>query len=200
MNFSSVISKIKDLFKKRFFNPKWRCLNCGKEIFDERAFCEKCYEKLPFNDKIICEHCGRQVLAPEKTEGAVLVWKSSDPTVVAVSNGKVVAVGAGTATVTVSIKDTDIKDSVEVTELKDKLQKLADKMVTLGKKGDLAAIRQAAKMIRFEKDEENTYAIQKLFKEIAPKYKDRNGGYTRVLKTMPRRGDNAPMAIISFVE
>ena len=59
---------------------------------------------------------------------------------------------------------------------------------------------QAAKMIRFEKDEENTYAIQKLFKEIPPKYKDRNGEYTKVLKTMPKRGDNAPMTIISFVE
>ena len=55
-------------------------------------------------------------------------------------------------------------------------------------------------MIRFEKDEENTYAIQKLFKEIPPKYKDRNGEYTKVLKTMPKRGDNAPMTIISFVE
>ena len=99
------------------------------------------------------------------------------------------------------ITDLIINEQIETTLCKAKeLQKLADKMVTLGKKGDLAAIRQAAKMIRFEKDEENTYAIQKLFKEIAPKYKDRNGGYTRVLKTMPRRGDNAPMAIIAFVE
>lgn len=101
------------------------------------------------------------------------------------------------------ITDLIINEQIETTLYKAKeLQRLADKMVTLGKKGEdnLAAIRQAAKMIRFEKDEENNYAIQKLFKEIAPKYKDRNGGYTRVLKTMPRRGDNAPMAIISFVE
>lgn len=101
------------------------------------------------------------------------------------------------------ITDLIINEKIETTLYKAKeLQRLADKMITLGKKGenDLSAIRQAAKMIRFEKVDEETYAIQKLFKELAPKYKDRNGGYTRVLKTMPRRGDNAPMAIISFVE
>lgn len=101
------------------------------------------------------------------------------------------------------ITDLIINEKIETTLYKAKeLQRLADKMITLGKKGenDLVAIRQAAKMIRFEKVDEETYAIQKLFKELAPKYKDRNGGYTRVLKTMPRRGDNAPMAIISFVE
>lgn len=101
------------------------------------------------------------------------------------------------------ITDLIINEKIETTLYKAKeLQRLADKMITLGKKGenDLAAIRQAAKMIRFEKVDEETYAIQKLFRELAPKYKDRNGGYTRVLKTMPRRGDNAPMAIISFVE
>ena len=101
------------------------------------------------------------------------------------------------------ITDLIINEKIETTLYKAKeLQRLADKMITLGKKGEnnLAAIRQAAKMIRFEKVDENTYAIQKLFKELAPKYASRNGGYTRVLKTMPRRGDNAPMAVISFVE
>lgn len=99
------------------------------------------------------------------------------------------------------ITDLIINEKIETTLYKAKeLQRLADRMVTLGKKGDLAAIRQAAKVIRFEKADEDNYAIQKLFKEIAPRFKDRNGGYTRVLKTMPRRGDNAPMAIISFVE
>ena len=101
------------------------------------------------------------------------------------------------------ITDLIINEKIETTLYKAKEpQTLPAKMITLGKKGenDLAAIRQAAKMIRFEKVDEETYAIQKLFKELAPKYKDRNGGYTRVLKTMPRRGDNAPMAIISFVE
>ena len=80
------------------------------------------------------------------------------------------------------------------------LQRLADKMVTLGKKGTLASRRQAAKLVRFEVDENNNYAIQKLFSEIAPKFADRNGGYTRVLRLEPRRGDSAPMAIIEFVE
>ena len=108
------------------------------------------------------------------------------------------------------ITDLIINESIETTLAKAKeLQKLADKMVTLGKKGTLAARRQAAKLIRFELAVEvneegevvkEQYAIQKLFSEIAPKFADRNGGYTRVLKTGPRRGDAAPMAIIEFVE
>ena len=99
------------------------------------------------------------------------------------------------------ITDLIINERIETTLSKAKeLQKLADKMVTLGKKGDLAAIRQAAKLVRFEKDEDNNYAIQKLFKEIAPRYANRKGGYTRVLKTGVRRGDSAPMALIAFVE
>ena len=99
------------------------------------------------------------------------------------------------------ITDLIINERIETTLTKAKeLQRLADKMVTLGKKGDLAAIRQAAKLVRFEKDEDNNYAIQKLFKEIAPRYANRKGGYTRVLKTGVRRGDSAPMALIAFVE
>lgn len=99
------------------------------------------------------------------------------------------------------ITDLIINERIETTLTKAKeLQRLADKMVTLGKKGDLAAIRQAAKLVRFEKDEENNYAIQKLFKVIAPRYVNRKGGYTRVLKTGVRRGDSAPMALIAFVE
>lgn len=98
------------------------------------------------------------------------------------------------------VTDLIINGRIETTLSKAKeLQRLADRMVTLGKAGDLAARRLAAQMIRFEKDEENQYAIQKLFVEIAPKYVDRNGGYTRVLKIGPRRGDNAPMAVIEFV-
>ncbi len=99
------------------------------------------------------------------------------------------------------ITDLIINGRVETTEAKAKdLKVMADKMVTLGKKGTLAARRQAARLVRFEKAEDGQFAIQKLFSEIAPKYKDRNGGYTRVLKLAPRRGDAASMAIIEFVE
>ena len=99
------------------------------------------------------------------------------------------------------VTDLIINGRIETTLTKAKeVQKIADRMVTLGKKGDLAAIRKAASFVRFEKDSENNYAVQKLFKEIAPKYVNRNGGYTRVLKTGPRRGDSAPMASIEFVE
>ena len=73
-------------------------------------------------------------------------------------------------------------------------------MVTLGKTNTLHSRRQAASFIRFEKDEQGNYALQKLFNEIAPKFASRNGGYTRVIKTGFRRGDSAPMAIIEFVD
>jgi large subunit ribosomal protein L17 len=73
-------------------------------------------------------------------------------------------------------------------------------MVTLGKKDTLASRRQAATFVRFEKDAEGNFAIQKLFNEIAPKFASRNGGYTRIIKTGFRRGDAAPMAIITWVE
>lgn len=99
------------------------------------------------------------------------------------------------------VTDLIINDRIETTLAKAReLKKLADKMVTLGKAGTLHARRQAATLIRFEKTEEGIYAIQKLFNEIAPKFVNRNGGYTRVIKTGFRRGDAAPMAIIEWVE
>lgn len=99
------------------------------------------------------------------------------------------------------VTDLIINGRIETTLCRAKeLQRLADKMVTLGKAGDLAARRQAAELVRFEKAEDGQYAIQKLFSDIAPKFNDRKGGYTRVLKTGPRRGDSTPMAIIEFVE
>ena len=73
-------------------------------------------------------------------------------------------------------------------------------MVTLGKANTLASRRQAAELIRFEKDEEGNYAIQKLFNEIAPKYAGKNvGGYSRIIKAGPRRGDGAEVAILQLV-
>ena len=73
------------------------------------------------------------------------------------------------------------------------VQPIVEKMITLGKKGNLAAYRRAMAFVT-EED-----VVQKLFKEIAPKYADRNGGYTRVTRTGPRRGDAAEMAMIELV-
>ena len=70
---------------------------------------------------------------------------------------------------------------------------LAEKMITLGKANTLHSRRQALAFITKED------VVKKLFDEIAPKYADRNGGYTRVVKTGPRRGDSAPMAIVELV-
>jgi len=74
------------------------------------------------------------------------------------------------------------------------LRKLADKMVTLGKRGTLHARRQAASTLQ-DKD-----AVSKLFDSLAERYKEREGGYTRVLKAGNRYGDNAPMAVIELVD
>ena len=73
------------------------------------------------------------------------------------------------------------------------VQPMAEKMITLGKKGNLAAYRKAMAYITKED------VANKLFKEIAPKYADRNGGYTRVTRTGARRGDAAEMAVIELV-
>ena len=74
-------------------------------------------------------------------------------------------------------------------------QPVADKMVTLGKKGTLAARRQALSVLR------NKAAVKKLFDEISPRFSERNGGYTRVLKfARPRRGDGTVMAQLTFAE
>ena len=73
------------------------------------------------------------------------------------------------------------------------VQPVVEKMITLGKKGNLAAYRRAMSFITKED------VVQKLFKETAPKYADRNGGYTRVTRTGARRGDAAEMAVIELV-
>lgn len=94
-----------------------------------------------------------------------------------------------------------IHEKITTTETKAKeLQRLVEKMVTLGKKGTLHHRRQAAKTVRFLDAGEDKNAVQKLFDDIAPRFKDRNGGYTRIYKVGPRRGDATPMAIIEFVE
>ena len=106
--------------------------------------------------------------------------------------------------------DLIINEAIVTTEARAKeIRKTVEKMITLGKRGDLHARRQAAAFVRNEIASESfdeatdkytsTTALQKLFSEIAPRYAERNGGYTRILKTEPRRGDAAPMAIIELV-
>ena len=73
------------------------------------------------------------------------------------------------------------------------VQPVVEKMITLGKKGDLAAYRRALAYITKED------VAQKLFKEVAPGYAERSGGYTRVVRIGQRRGDAAEMAIIELV-
>ena|SRR6185369_1958417 len=86
-------------------------------------------------------------------------------------------------------------ERITTTDAKAKeLRSIADKMITLGKRGDLHAMRQAAAYIR-EKS-----VVTKLFATIAPRYADRPGGYTRIVKLGLRPGDNASLAMIELVE
>lgn len=91
---------------------------------------------------------------------------------------------------------------IETTEAKAMdLRSVVDELITLAKRGDLHARRQAAAFVHdgvANKETEQT-VLQKLFNELGPKYADRKGGYTRVVKTGVRRGDSAPMAYIELV-
>ena len=86
-------------------------------------------------------------------------------------------------------------ERLTTTEAKAKeLRRIADRMITLGKKGNLAAIRKAAQTVRTKE------ALGKLFKDLAPLFAARNGGYTRIIHYKNRHGDHAPMAIIEWTE
>ena len=74
------------------------------------------------------------------------------------------------------------------------LRPVVEKLITLGKRGDLHARRQAIAQIK------DVVLVRKLFDVLGPRYKERNGGYCRVLKAGFRYGDNAPMAVIEFVD
>ncbi|MBM7705116.1 50S ribosomal protein L17 [Metabacillus iocasae] len=98
--------------------------------------------------------------------------------------------------------DLIINERIETTEARAKeLRSTVEKMITLGKRGDLHARRQAAAYVRNEvaNEESGQDALQKLFSDIATRYEDRQGGYTRILKVGPRRGDGAPIVIIELV-
>ncbi|WP_099156771.1 50S ribosomal protein L17 [Virgibacillus ndiopensis] len=96
--------------------------------------------------------------------------------------------------------DLIIHERVETTEAKAKeLKSVVEKMITLGKRGDLHARRQAAAYLYNQEASEDESVIQKLFNDVAARYEDRQGGYTRVLKLGARRGDGAEMAIIELV-
>ena len=79
------------------------------------------------------------------------------------------------------------------------VSKLAERLVTMAKKDTLHSRRNAARYVMPVQVSEEQTALQKLFDEIGPQYAERNGGYTRIIKTSYRRGDNAPQAIIEFV-
>lgn len=104
--------------------------------------------------------------------------------------------------------DLIINERIVTTEARAKeIRSTVEKMITLGKRGDLHARRQAAAFVRNEvadvREEGESIvvetALQKLFNDLASRYSERQGGYTRILKTEPRRGDAASMVIIELV-
>lgn len=85
------------------------------------------------------------------------------------------------------------KLTTTVTRAKE-LRRVAERLITMAKRGDLNSRRQALKTIQDRK------VVSRLFEMIAPRYQERAGGYTRIIRLNPRQGDNAPMAIIELVE
>src|SRR5436305_917633 len=84
---------------------------------------------------------------------------------------------------------------IRTTETKAKaVRPIAEKMITLGREGSIHARRQALAYLRTQE------TVHKLFSEVAPRFKDRPGGYTRIVKIGPRQGDAAPMAYLEFVD
>jgi large subunit ribosomal protein L17 len=89
------------------------------------------------------------------------------------------------------VTDLFLYERIQTTEAKAKeLRSIAEKLITLSKRGDLHARRQVASFVRRETLDGNQDAIQKLFSELAPRYAERPGGYTRILKLGPRRARN----------
>ncbi|MCX8071401.1 MAG: 50S ribosomal protein L17 [Candidatus Binatia bacterium] len=87
------------------------------------------------------------------------------------------------------------REQIKTTDAKAKeLRRVVDRLITLGKRGTLHARRQAAAVLRTKA------AVKKLFDELAPRFSQRNGGYTRVLKFGRRVGDAAPISIVEFTE
>jgi len=99
------------------------------------------------------------------------------------------------------VTDLFIYERIQTTEAKAKeVRSVAEKMITLAKRGDLQARREAAAFVRREQVDEEQDVLQKLFTELSQRYAERAGGYTRILKLGPRRGDAAPMVYLELVD
>ena len=93
-------------------------------------------------------------------------------------------------------KEVIMHERIETTETRAKeVRKFVDKMISYGKDGSLVARRKALAFLQ-----NDTVSVKKVFDELAPRYANRNGGYTRILKLTERRGDDALMVILELVE
>ena len=93
-------------------------------------------------------------------------------------------------------KSVIMNEKIETTETRAKeVRKFVDKMITYGKDGSLVSRRKALAFLH-----NDNVAVKKIFDELAPRYANRNGGYTRILKLTERRGDDALMVILELVE
>ena len=93
-------------------------------------------------------------------------------------------------------KDVIMNERITTTETREKeVRKFVDKMISYGKDGSLVARRKALAFLH-----NDTEAVKKVFDELAPRYQERNGGYTRIVKLTERRGDDALMVILELVK